>query len=106
MEDEQTILERVRGGEHRAFVQLIDRHKDGAFTLALRILGSREEAEETVQDAFLRAHRGLADFRGDARFATWLYRIVFNLSMTRVTAEEATGGASRRAAGRAGGCRS
>lgn len=85
MEDEHTILDRVRGGEHRAFGQLIDRHKDGAFTLALRILGSREEAEETVQDAFLRAHRGLADFRGDARFGTWLYRIVYNLSMTRVT---------------------
>lgn len=84
MDDEKTILERVRAGDRRAFGQLIDLHKDGAFTLALRILASREEAEETVQDAFLRAHRGLAEFRGESRFGTWLYRIVFNLSMTRV----------------------
>lgn len=84
MEDERTILDRVRAGDRRAFGLLVDLHKDGAFTLALRILGSREEAEETVQDAFLRVHRGLDSFRGDSRFATWLYRIVFNLGMTRV----------------------
>jgi RNA polymerase sigma-70 factor (ECF subfamily) len=84
MDDEQTILDRVRAGDQRAFGQLVDLHKDGAFTLALRILASREEAEETVQDAFLRVHRRLASFRGDSRFATWLYRIVFNLSTTRV----------------------
>jgi RNA polymerase sigma factor (sigma-70 family) len=83
MDDEYTILDRVRAGDHRAFGLLIDRHKDGAFTLALRILGSREEAEEVVQDAFVRAYRGLGEFRGDSRFGTWLYRIVFNLSMTR-----------------------
>ena len=84
MDDERTILEKVRAGDRRAFGDLIDLHKDGAFTLALRILASREEAEEAVQDAFLRAYRGLASFRGDSRFGTWLYRIVFNLSMTRV----------------------
>ncbi len=84
MDAEQTILDRVRSGDTRAFGLLIERHKEGAYTLALRILNSREEAEETVQDAFLRVYRGIAGFRGDSRFATWLYRIVFNLSMTRV----------------------
>ena len=84
MDAEHTILDRVRSGDTRAFGLLIERHKDGAYTLAFRILNSREEAEETVQDAFLRVYRGLAGFRGDSRFATWLYRIVFNLSMTRV----------------------
>ncbi len=85
METEHAILERVRAGDARAFGLLIELHKDGAFTLAVRILGSREEAEEVVQDAFLRAYQGLASFRGESRFGTWLYRIVFNLSMTRVS---------------------
>jgi RNA polymerase sigma-70 factor (ECF subfamily) len=54
-------------------------------TLAVRMLGSREEAEEMVQDAFLKAYRNLDQFRGDAKFSTWLYRILYNLCITRVT---------------------
>jgi RNA polymerase sigma factor (sigma-70 family) len=84
MDAEQTILEKVKGGDHRAFGILVERHKDEAFTLAVRLLGSREEAEETVQDAFLRAYQALGSFRGESRFGTWLYRIVYNLCMTRV----------------------
>ena len=53
-------------------------------TLALRIVGVRAEAEELVQDAFLRAFRSLDQFRGDARFSTWFYRIVYNVCMTRL----------------------
>jgi RNA polymerase sigma-70 factor (ECF subfamily) len=53
-------------------------------TLAVRLIGSREEAEELVQDAFLRAYRNLDQFRGDAKFSTWFYRILYNLCMTRV----------------------
>jgi len=53
-------------------------------TLALRIIGIRAEAEELVQDAFLRAFRSLDQFRGDARFSTWFYRIVYNVCMTRL----------------------
>jgi RNA polymerase sigma-70 factor (ECF subfamily) len=54
-------------------------------TLALRLVGDREEAEELVQDAFLRAFRSLDRFRGDAKFSTWFYRILYNLCMTKVT---------------------
>lgn len=53
-------------------------------TLALRIVGVRSEAEELVQDAFLRAFRSLDQFRGDSRFSTWFYRIVYNVCMTRI----------------------
>jgi len=53
-------------------------------TLALRIVGERGAAEELVQDAFLRAYRGLEKFRGDAKFSTWFYRILYNVCMTRV----------------------
>lgn len=84
MDAEQIILDNVKAGDHRAFAILVERHKDEAFTLALRLLGSREEAEEAVQDAFLRAYQALGSFRGESRFGTWLYRIVYNLCMTRV----------------------
>jgi RNA polymerase sigma-70 factor (ECF subfamily) len=53
-------------------------------TLAVRLIRSREEAEEIVQDAFLRAYRNLDQFRGEAKFSTWFYRILYNLCMTRV----------------------
>ena len=54
-------------------------------TLALRLTGNREEAEELVQDAFLRAYRSLDQFRGDAKFGTWFYRILYNLCLTKVS---------------------
>jgi RNA polymerase sigma-70 factor, ECF subfamily len=81
---EAHIIQEVLAGNSRLFALLVDRHKDKAFTLALRIIGNVEEAEEIVQDAFVRAYKGLVSFRGDARFGTWLFRIVYNLSLSRV----------------------
>jgi RNA polymerase sigma-70 factor (ECF subfamily) len=85
MDPEQETIERILGGDSRQFVVLVDRYKNRAFALALRLLGSREEAEEAVQDAFVKAYRRLADFRGDSRFGTWYYRILYNTCMSRVS---------------------
>lgn len=82
---DQEIVEAIRAGNTRRYAVLMDRHKDRALTLAVRLLGDREEAEELVQDGFLRAYNNLEQFRGDARFGTWFYRILYNLCMTRVT---------------------
>jgi RNA polymerase sigma-70 factor (ECF subfamily) len=79
------IIQEIRKGDSRKYALLVDRHKDRAFTLALRLVGDRSEAEELVQDGFLRAYRNLDQFRGDAKFSTWLYRIVYNLCMTKVS---------------------
>ncbi len=79
------IIEEVRAGNTRRYAQLVDRHKDRAMTLALRLTGSCEEAEELLQDAFLRAFKNLGQFRGDAKFATWFYRILYNLCMTKIS---------------------
>jgi RNA polymerase sigma-70 factor, ECF subfamily len=67
----------------RDFSILVDRYGDRAYTLASRILGDPASAEEAVQDAFLKAYRGIASFRGDAAFGTWFYRIVYNCCLTR-----------------------
>lgn len=83
--NERDIIEQVRTGNTRQYSLLVDRHKDQAFTLAVRLTGDNEEAEELVQDAFLRAFKNLDQFRGDAKFGTWFYRILYNLCMTKVT---------------------
>lgn len=66
----------ARGGDGDAFRRLVERHGDAVFETALRIVRSREEAEEAAQDAFIRAWRSLDGFREEALFSTWLYRIV------------------------------
>ena len=81
--DEQ-LIERIQRGDIRCFADLVDRHKDRALTVAVRLLRRREDAEEAVQDAFVRAFRALSEFRGDARFSTWYYRILYNTCMTRL----------------------
>jgi RNA polymerase sigma-70 factor (ECF subfamily) len=75
---DEEIIRRVLAGEKRAYAELVDRHKDKAMTLALRMLRNREEAEEAIQDAFVRAFRALPRFEWKSSFTTWFYRIVYN----------------------------
>ncbi|MEX2116649.1 MAG: sigma-70 family RNA polymerase sigma factor [Bacteroidota bacterium] len=82
---DREIIERVISGNRRAFAQLVDRHKDKAMTLAMRMLKDREEAEEAVQDAFLRAFNALGRFEWKSSFSTWFYRIVFNVCSTSLS---------------------
>jgi len=73
------IIRRVINGDQRAYAELVDRHKDKAMTLAVRMLKNRSEAEEALQDAFVRAYRALPSFERKSTFSTWFYRIVFNV---------------------------
>ncbi len=73
------IIQRVIEGDQRAYAELVDRHKDKAMTLAVRMLKNRSEAEEALQDAFVRAYRALPSFEKKSSFSTWFYRIVFNV---------------------------
>jgi RNA polymerase sigma factor (sigma-70 family) len=75
-------IEQVLAGKTNAFTYIVDRHKDKAFNLAFRICGSHEEAEEITQDSFLKAYRSLNGFKMKSSFATWLYRIVYNTSIS------------------------
>ena len=77
-------IEQVLAGKINAFSSIVDRHKDKAFNLAFRICGNREEAEEIAQDSFLKAYRSLRTFKMKSSFATWLYRIVYNTSISHV----------------------
>lgn len=80
---EAALIFRARAGEMEAFRTLVDLNRDRAYTLALRIVRSPADAEEVAQDAFVRAWQGLGRYRGEARFSTWLHRIVIRRALDR-----------------------
>ena len=73
------LVARSRGGDIESFNQLIRRWERPIYALAYRVIGREEEARDVSQEAFLRAYRGLANFKGQAKFSSWLYRITLNL---------------------------
>ncbi len=77
------LVQRFNAGDETAFIEIMQRYHARLFSLAHNLLRNAADAEEIVQDAFIRAHRGLANFRGDSSLATWLYRIALNLSRNR-----------------------
>jgi RNA polymerase sigma factor (sigma-70 family) len=74
----------VLKGNINAFTFIVEKHKNHAYNLALRICGNHEEAEEIAQDAFMKAFRSLKSFKMKSSFATWLYRIVYNTAISLV----------------------
>jgi len=76
------IISKVLKGEQNAYAELVSRYQAYVFTLVLRMIKSREDAEEIAQDVFVKAYRSLADFRGESKFSTWLYTIANTTSIT------------------------
>jgi RNA polymerase sigma-70 factor (ECF subfamily) len=78
---DRALVERAARGDQRAFAELVGRHQRRAGVVAYGIVRNSEDAREVVQDAFVRVWKHLGDFSGQASFSTWLYRIVYNLSI-------------------------
>ena len=76
------IINQVVGGNQQAYALLVNRYQEYVFTLVLRIVKNREDAEEVSQDVFIKAYRNLNSFRGDSKFSTWLYTIVNNTGIS------------------------
>ena len=89
---ERACVARARQGDVQAFRELVDRHRDRAYGLALRVLRSEPDAEEVAQDAFVRAWLALPTFRGQAKFGTWLYAIVMRRALDRAATLKARRG--------------
>ena len=77
------LIERIKNGDTEAYNHMVTRYWDRIFARVLHLLKNQQDAEEVTQDAFIRAHRGLDKFRGDASFSTWLYQIATNLAHNR-----------------------
>ena len=87
--NERELVERCRQDDEGAFQELVDRYKNLVFAMIARTVQDRSQVEDLAQDVFLRVHRGLPYFRGEARLSTWIYRIVANVcsqARTRVPA--------------------
>jgi RNA polymerase sigma-70 factor, ECF subfamily len=83
-DEDVEYIRRTLNGESSAFGNLVQKYKEPLLELASRILNSRTEAEDALQDAFIEAYRHLSDFRHQARFSTWLYAIVLNRIRNRL----------------------
>lgn len=77
------LIERIKNGDNAAYEDMVVRYWDRIFARVYNLLKNQQDAEEVTQDAFIRAHRGLSNFRGDASFSTWLYQIATNLAHNR-----------------------
>lgn len=89
------VLARARQGDSEAFRALVERHSRSVFRLAYRMTGNEQDAEDVVQESFLRAYKQLGRFKSRANFGTWLYRIVANCSVDLMRAKQARHDQSR-----------
>jgi len=81
--DDNHYIDRVLNGDVPAYAMLVSKHKNMVFSIALKILNNREDAEEIAQDCFLKVFQALKTFEKKSKFSTWLYRIVYNAAISR-----------------------
>lgn len=82
--NDNQLIKRILDGNHNAYGQLVDQYKDLVFSLALRMLKNREEAEEVAQDAFIKVYKSLDKFKGDSKFSTWIYKVTYNTCLDNI----------------------
>lgn len=81
IDNDQLCIDKVLKGDTNAFSYLVDKYKDMVYTLAMKVVKDKEEAEEISQDSFIKAYKSLSKFKGDSKFSTWLYKITYNNCM-------------------------
>jgi RNA polymerase sigma-70 factor (ECF subfamily) len=89
---DEALVARARGGDATGLEQLYVRYREHVYNLCLSIIGDRDEAQDLLQETFVRAHRALPRFRGDAQFSTWLHRIALNLCQDALRRRKRTAG--------------
>ena len=82
--NDQVYIDSILNGDASAFAVLVDRYKDLVYTLTLRMMKHREEAEEAAQDTFIKVYKSLNKFKGDSKFSTWIYRVAYNTCLDRL----------------------
>ena len=82
--DDIFYIEKVKNGQTNYFSYIVEKYKDMVFSIALKVLRNREDAEEMAQESFIKAYKSLHTFKGTAKFSTWLYRITYNNCISEV----------------------
>ena len=85
---DQEIIDSVKLGNQSDYSIIVERYKDKAFSLLKKMLKNEQDAEETLQDCFLKAYNSLSGFKGEAKFSTWFYRIVYNTALTKLSSKK------------------
>lgn len=80
--DDRYYIERIKKGDTECFACLVDKYSRQVFSLVVRIVRNREDAEELTQDVFIKTFRTLSSFKGDSSFSTWIYRIAYNTAIS------------------------
>ena len=81
---DQYLITCILDGDSNAFATLVQRHQTYVFTLVVRMIKTKEDAEEIAQDVFVKAFRSLKDFKGESKFTTWLYRIAYRTTLDHI----------------------
>jgi RNA polymerase sigma-70 factor (ECF subfamily) len=77
-------IAKIKEGDPGAYAFLVNKYKKMVFNVALQLMGNREDAEEIAQDAFLKAYQALDRYKGESKFSTWIYRIIYNTAISRL----------------------
>lgn len=81
--EELKIIEQIKSGDLLSFRLLVDKYKNMAYHIAIQVVRNNEDAEEIAQDAFLKAYQSIKSFKGESKFSTWFYRIVYNMAISK-----------------------
>lgn len=85
---DQEIIDSIIEGNQSDYSIIVDRYKNKAFSLLKRMLKNEQDAEETLQDCFIKAYNSLGRFKGESKFSTWFYRIVYNTALTKLSSKK------------------
>lgn len=89
-DSDQIYIDKVLQGDTNAFAYLINKYKNMAYTLAIKVVKNHEDAEEVAQDSFLKAYEKLGSFQGNSKFSTWLYTIIYRNAITKIRKKKVT----------------
>lgn len=82
--EDEVYIKKVKNGDSSSYAFLVNRYKDMAYTIALKILRNQEDAEDATQESFVKAYQQLHTFQGNSKFSTWLYTIVYRISVSKL----------------------
>ena len=82
--DDIYYINLVKGGQSNAFSYIVEKYQDIVFSIALKVLRNRDDAEEMAQESFIKAYKSIHSFKGNAKFSTWLYRITYNTCISEI----------------------
>lgn len=82
--DDIYYINLVKGGQSNAFSYIVEKYQDIVFSIALKVLRNRDDAEEMAQESFIKAYKSAHTFKGNAKFSTWLYRITYNTCISEI----------------------